>query len=126
MEDREMRKQIKHQFDINVGMRVRVLRESGKLTQEKFAEILGVRPQYISKVERGQSGLSTILAVKMSNLFCVPCDYILKGKQSENTISSIVDRLKYLDKIELEIIEQSILSHIELIAYEKTKRNKKH
>lgn len=126
MEEKEMRKQIKRKFDISVGVRVRTIRESGKLTQEKFAEILGVRPQYISKVERGQSGLSTLLAVKMSNLFCVPCDYILKGTQHKNDISSIVDRLKYLDKIELETVEQSILSHIELIAYEKTKRNKKH
>lgn len=39
--------------DKNIGNRIQLCREQKGLTQEKFAEMLGLTPNYISAVERG-------------------------------------------------------------------------
>ena len=40
---------------IACGKRIQTLRESLKLTQEEFAEIVGVSPNSMSRIERGNS-----------------------------------------------------------------------
>ena len=123
--EKELKMKEKRDFDRGVSIRVRDIRDQAGLTQEKFAELLDVRPQYISGVERCESGLSTLVAAKMSDRFCISCDYILKGDQIINDISPIVDKLKYLDKEELKYIERYIMEGIELIAFEKSRKANK-
>ncbi len=61
-----------------IGERIRVLRENHEYSQDKLAEVLGVSRQLVSKWERG-AGLPTVdMIVKMSELFGVTTDEILK------------------------------------------------
>ncbi|MCH1626117.1 helix-turn-helix domain-containing protein [Fredinandcohnia quinoae] len=67
-------KNVKTQF----GLTVRKLRLSKNISQEKFAEIVGLHRTYISEVERGTRNVTLInvvkiakgLEVKTSELFC--------------------------------------------------------
>ena len=60
-----------------LGRRVRRLRSEKKLTQEKFAELCGISPRYISELERGETNvtvniLETVaagLGIRLKDLF---------------------------------------------------------
>lgn len=48
----------KKEENIQIGIRIKQVREAAGLTQERLAELLDVTAQYISGVERGAVGLS--------------------------------------------------------------------
>ena len=60
-----------------LGRRVRHLRAGKGLTQEKFAELCGISPRYISELERGAANVTVNilepvaagLGIKLKNLF---------------------------------------------------------
>lgn len=49
------------------GAKVRIRRERGGMSQEKFAEIVGLHRTYIGMVERGEKNISLINIVKIAN-----------------------------------------------------------
>ena len=53
------------QFYKNLGMRIKELRESTGLSQEKFAEKIGISQDYLGKIEVciNKPGLRTILKI---------------------------------------------------------------
>lgn len=62
---------------IELGMRIKRLRVAKGLTQEKFAEALGISVEYVGKIERGKRSPSLDLVIAMANFFHVSTDYIL-------------------------------------------------
>jgi len=60
-----------------IGLNFRVERVKKKLSQEKFAEIANVHPNYIGKVERGEQNitikkiviLANSLGISLKNIF---------------------------------------------------------
>jgi len=60
-----------------LGRRVRHFRAGKGLTQEKFAELCGISPRYISELERGEANVTVnilepvaaSLGIKMKDLF---------------------------------------------------------
>lgn len=60
-----------------LGYRVRVARETKRLTQEQLAEITGLSNNYISNIERSCSIPSIETLVKICNSLDVTPDYIL-------------------------------------------------
>lgn len=49
------------------GVTVRRLRASKNISQEKFAEIVGLHRTYISEVERGERNISLVNIAKITN-----------------------------------------------------------
>ncbi len=70
----------KKEINIQIGKRIRNIREQRALTQEKLAESLDVSVQYISDLERGVVGASLKTIIKISDLLNISTDYLLKGK----------------------------------------------
>lgn len=62
-----------------VGERIGDLRSNDKrkLSQKKLAEMIGVVPSQLSRIERGEIHISSDILVKLSNAFGVSTDYIL-------------------------------------------------
>ena len=77
-----------------MGQRIKSRRKELKLTQETAAEEIGVSVKHFSEVERGISGLSIENLIKLSNLFGVSIDYIIKGDTERNKWESIVSSLQ--------------------------------
>ena len=73
-----------------LGERLRILRESVKLSQVKMADLLGVKQSSINRYEQGQSAPSLETLVKYADYFDVSMDYIFartdnpQGKLYEN------------------------------------------
>ena len=59
-----------------LGERLRILRESVKLSQVKMADLLGVKQSSITRYEQGQSAPSLETLVKYADYFDVSMDYL--------------------------------------------------
>ena len=59
-----------------LGERLRILRESVKLSQVKMADLLGVKQASINRYEQGQSAPSLETLVKYADYFDVSMDYL--------------------------------------------------
>jgi transcriptional regulator with XRE-family HTH domain len=77
---------------MEIGSKIRQSRKEAKITQEQAAEALGVSRQTISNWENEKSYPDIISVLKMSDLYNVSLDYLLKG---ESAMNSYVD---YLDE----------------------------
>ncbi len=77
---------------MEIGSKIKQSRLEAKITQEQAAENLGVSRQTISNWENEKSYPDIVSVLKMSDLYDVSLDYLLKG---ESTMNSYVD---YLDE----------------------------
>ena len=70
---------------MELSEKIQMLRKKEGLSQEAFAEKMGVSRQAVSKWELGVSKPDVDKIVMMSSLFQVTTDYLLKDKQEEQT-----------------------------------------
>lgn len=61
-----------------IGDKIKLLRRKRKLTQTQLANKLGVTPQAVLKWEKGLSYPDIATIIKISELFGVTTDYLLK------------------------------------------------
>ena len=59
--------------------RIRKARENLGYTREKFAEKLDVSVSYMAELERGRTGISVKMLIKVCNLLGLSADYVLFG-----------------------------------------------
>jgi len=103
---------------MSIGNKIMTLRKERNLSQEALAEKLEVSRQAVSKWEAEQCLPDIAKIIKLSSLFKVPTDYILKDdfKAEKNTgtiNSSIEDILS--EQIETEIIDSIKDSKIKIL-----------
>ena len=67
---------------LELGERIYNLRKMSALSQEEFADRLGVSRQAVSKWETGQSVPDSEKAAAMAKFFGVSLDYLLNGEQA--------------------------------------------
>jgi len=68
----------------DIGVRIREIRESLKMTQSEFAEALGYGYKSISAYENGNTDTSPLLLAKIANLGGQSLDWLIAGKGSLN------------------------------------------
>ena len=93
---------------IDIGLRIKQARERNSLTQETFAEKIGVTPQYISDLERAVVGISIPTLIKICMILGCSSDYILFGKGNEQDLGDIKTKLSYLSEEQYKATEQAI------------------
>ena len=87
--------------------RIRKSREDLGYTREKFAELLDVSVSYMAEVERGRTGISVKMLVKICNVLGLSADYVLFGEaRGEDTL--LLDRIKRLDRKYLPLLNDMI------------------
>ena len=84
----------------NIGRKLRDARKNSGLTQESVAELLGVSRQTVSNWENGRSYPDIGSVVKMSELYSVSLDKLLKGDEAmmrhlEITTNVVKSRQKF-------------------------------
>lgn len=86
--------------------RIRQAREKMGYTREVFAEKLDVSVSYLAELERGRTGISVKMLIKVCNVLGLSADYVLFGTEREadnlraDTIRRIDDKfLPLLDKV---------------------------
>jgi len=67
-----------------IGQRIREERKNLQLSQEGFAEIIGLSDYYIGQLERGERQMSLPVMVKVSECLHVSLDYLIFGKIAQD------------------------------------------
>lgn len=68
---------------VNTAARIRQIREDAGLTQEAFAELIGISLSGYKKIESAENQISLNNLRKLSRALQVSTDYILLGKKEE-------------------------------------------
>ena len=97
-------------------MRIRKAREDLGYTREKFAEKLDVSVSYLAELERGRTGISVKMLIKVCNVLGLSADYVLFGndRQEDTLRLDAIHRIdeKYLPLLDKVIAELLALSDI--------------
>lgn len=97
-------------------MRIRKAREDLGYTREKFAEKLDVSVSYLAELERGRTGISVKMLVKVCNVLGLSADYVLFGNERQEDVHRLdaIHRIdeKYLPLLDKVIVELLTLSNI--------------
>ena len=80
-----------------IGSRIREIRKSKKMTQEKLAELSGVEPSNISHIERAATKLSLPTLVNIANALEVTLDELIYDnlKKSAHVSAKLIDELLF-------------------------------
>lgn len=94
-------------------MRIRKAREDLGYTREKFAEKLDVSVSYLAELERGRTGISVKLLVKVCNVQGLSADYVLFGNERQDDALRL-DAIHRIDEKYLLLLDKVIT---ELLAF---------
>jgi transcriptional regulator with XRE-family HTH domain len=87
--------------------RIRKAREDLGYTREKFAELLDVSVSYMAEVERGRTGISVKMLMKICNVLGLSADYVLFGDERGQD-ALLLDRIKRLDSKYLPLLNDML------------------
>lgn len=73
----------KKPVNVEVGQYVKQCREEAGLTQEAFAELIGLGVKHVSAIECGAVGVSLPTLRRMCKALSVPADFLLFGRADE-------------------------------------------
>ena len=95
--------------------RIRKAREEQGYTRERFAEKLDVSVSYLAELERGRTGISVKMLIKVCNLLGLSADYVLFGNERD-TDTKLVDAIHRIDDKYIPLLDKMIT---ELLAVSK-------
>lgn len=101
---------------VEIGKRIKSLREDSKLTQVKVADYLSLDQSMIAKMEKGERKITTDIIGKLSTLFCCTEEYILSGenKKQDLTVSFRTSNLTSDDLKSLAIVNKIVLNQFKM------------
>lgn len=95
--------------------RIRAAREDMGYTRERFAEKLDVSVSYLAELERGRTGISVKMLIKVCNVLGLSADYVLFGEERRSD-ALLLDKLHRLDEKYIPLVDKMLT---ELLALEK-------
>jgi len=96
---------------IYLGKQIREQRQLKKIKQDKFSEMVGISPVYLSDIERGRKSPSMETFIKIVNTLGVSSDIILKNELhagKPHFLNEITEKLKDLPIAQLRLITDLI------------------
>ena len=79
--------------NIEVGERIRQIRESLQMTREKFSEMIDVSDVFLGQIERGERSLSLKTLSKIVSYTGSSSDFILFGNNKNNSTIDKINRI---------------------------------
>ena len=73
------------QEDIDIGERLRGIRENMKMNREEFSEKIDITDSFLGQIERGERALSVKTLRKVVKYTGISADYLLFGKNTNNS-----------------------------------------
>ena len=88
-------------------MRIRKAREELGYTREQFAEKLDVSVSYLAELERGKTGISVKMLIKVCNVLGLSADYVLFG-ENRDTDELLLDKIHKIEGRYLPLLDAVI------------------
>lgn len=115
----------KKPINVEVGGFVKQCREEAGLTQEIFAELIGLGVKHVSAIECGSVGVSLPTLRRMSTVLSIPADVLLfgvpdKADQQDRTLElqMLCSRLARLSPGKFRVVKEIIDKLLEAFATE--------
>ena len=86
----------KKDINIEIGGRIKKAREAAGLTQDRFAELIGMGTKNVSAIERGAVGVSLSAIQKICQVLSISSDDLLFEREAENDVQVLASRLRRL------------------------------
>lgn len=106
---------IKKEINIQIGEQIKTARERAKLTQEQFAELVNVSPQFVSDLERGVVGISISTLKRACTVLGISSDQILFGTESNDRSILLADKCKNLTDEQYRLLVEIATKFIEAV-----------
>jgi transcriptional regulator with XRE-family HTH domain len=106
----------KKDINIEIGNRIKKAREMAGLTQDRFAELIGMGTKNISAIERGAVGVSLSSIKKICLILSISSDDLLFESRTENDMSTLTSRLKRLPPEQFNIANDILNKLLEAFA----------
>ena len=95
----------KKPVNMEIGRRIRRQREAAGLTQETFAELVGLGVKHISAIERGAVGVSIATVQTICRVLSISSDAILMDTPQMHDAAALAERLARLPERQYRIAE---------------------
>ncbi len=106
----------KKYININIGNRIKKARETAGLTQDRFAELIGMGTKNVSAIERGAVGVSLSSLQRICRVLSVSSDDLLFDNVAENEMQALASRLGRLSPEEFSITSDILNKLLEAFA----------
>lgn len=97
----------KNQILLKIGQNIKQIRVSNHITQQQLAELLNTSVNFISLIERGQSGLNIVTIVNICNALQIQPNALFNNviniKLSSN--NELLNSLSLLNETEINILQ---------------------
>lgn len=71
---------MENKLSVNVGIKIKQLRENANLTQKQIADFLSIDQSLVSKFEKGERTINSDILNQLATLFCCPVSYLISDK----------------------------------------------
>ena len=85
--------EIKIPNNLEIGERIRKIRENLKMNRERFSEMIDVSDVFLGQIERGERSLSIKTLYKIVSFTGSSSDYILFGNEDNNNTINKINRI---------------------------------
>ena len=116
----------KKSINIEIGQNIKRCREAANLTQESFAELVGLGVKHVSAIECGAVGVSIPTLMRTCKVLSVSSDDVLFGRpdaaelgERTHEIQLMTSRLSRLPANEFEAIKELLDKALEAMAIAK-------
>ena len=107
---------------VQIGSRIQQIRKGLGLNQNQFAEKLSLSQNQISRLETGESMVTTELVLKLNEIYGVDPSFLLLGNSArglDNKMEAFIEWYKNLDDSQLKIGASKFCENIMDILKEK-------
>lgn len=108
----------KKPVNVEIGQRIKRNREAAGLTQEVFAELVGIGVKHISAIECGAVGVSLNTIQTICRVLVISSDALLFENGGKNDVAAMTARLERLSPRQYKIAEDILNKLMEAFALE--------
>lgn len=106
----------KKEINVEIGGRIKRAREAAGLTQDRFAELIGMGTKNVSALERGMVGISLSSMQRICQVLSISSDSLLFGHQVKNDAQALASRLGRLSPKQFHIVSNIVNQLFEAFA----------
>ena len=103
------------ELNLQMGLRIRLLRTSLGITQADLAELIDVNTSFIASVELGKKGVSIRTLCHLAKVLYTTTDYLLTGESPFQDPAGMEARLSVLEPPVLQGAEALMKSYLNVI-----------
>ncbi len=111
-------------YNLMVGLRIREVRETSRLTREQFCERCDLSESFLADVERGKKGIGSASLYRICKSMNISADYLLFGNQNGFDTDIMIELVRTVEDPYKEPLKDIIVSYLQAIQTHKNETSR--